>query len=486
MKIGQTSIVYFVSKLLATAFGFLATLYIARLLGPEVLGSYYLAIGLVAWLSIVGRIGVTDAIIKRVSEGEEQGSHVTAGSTIIAVLFIVTAAALFVAKPYVDQYIGFSATLFVILILFVTLVHSAVSSVLTGLRLVHVNGVLTTVKIGSRSVFQILAVIAGLEIVGLFFGYIAGFVVVIALGGVVIGRNLKEVSLPQKRHFRSLADFAKFSWLGSLQSKMFSYTDILVLGLFTPSALIGVYSIAWNISEFLIIFATAISTTLFPEISQLSTDSDNDSRAIRNLVENALAYAGLFLVPGLIGGAVIGERLLRIYGKEFTQGATILVILIVANLVMSYQNQILNTLNAINRPELAFRVNGLFVVANVSLNVLLIYRYGWIGAAVATSLSVTISLLLGYYYLRSLIAFEVPYREIARQWVAATIMGGVVFGGLRIEEGYDLLSNNVATVLVLVGAGAIVYFGVYFYISRRFRDTVANNLPFDVRITQQL
>jgi O-antigen/teichoic acid export membrane protein len=218
-----------------------------------------------------------------------------------------------------------------------------------------------------------------------------------------------------------------------------------------------------------------VKSTLFPEISELS--ARRDPQAAADIVEQSLIYGGLFLVPGVLGGAILGERILRIYGPEFTQGAVVLFVLIVANLFMGYQNQLLNALNAIDRPELSFRVNAVFVGANLAANVVLVYLYGWLGAAVATAGSVAISLVLAYRYLSGIITFSFPVSEVARQWTAATVMAAVVYGGLTVENAYDLLNHNFATVLLLVGVGAGVYFAVLLALSAQFRTTVRNNVP---------
>lgn len=478
MKLGQTSVVFFVSRILASALGFVATVYFARLLGPGPLGIYYLVVGLVSWLAIAGTLGFSGALTKRISEETERKEFVAAAAVLVLGLFVVVSAGILAFRPYVRDYVGYPAAEFVIVLLFVTLGYSLVSSLLDGLHLVHVTGPLSTLKTGLRSLLQIGAVVAGLELAGLFVGHIAGVALVGSVGGLIAFRRLGGIARPVRRHFRSLFDYAKFSWIGGLQSRMFNYTDIVILGLFVPSSLIGIYSVAWNVGQFLILFGGAISRTLFPEISKLSAESETG--AVENLVEEALSYAGLLLIPGLVGGAVLGRRILRIYGEAFTQGWLVLVVLIVANLFMSYQSQLLSTLGAIDRPDLSFRVNAVFVAANVVLNVVLIYQYGWLGAAVATALSVTISLALAYRYLDTLIDVTVPATEIGRQCLAAALMGGVVYGGLWIENSYRLLEHNVLTVAILVGVGAGIYFVALLAISARFRTTVDRNLPFDL------
>jgi O-antigen/teichoic acid export membrane protein len=205
--------------------------------------------------------------------------------------------------------------------------------------------------------------------------------------------------------------------------------------------------------------------------------AEEDPQTVARIVEQSLAFAGLILVPGLFGGALLGERILRIYGPEFPKGTTVLTILIVANLVMGYQTQFLNTLNAIDRPDLAFRVNLVFVGANIALNVGLIYLYGWTGAAVATTISVAISLVFAYRYTDDIINFDVPVREISKQWFAGVLMTGVVYGGLWVENTYGILGHNVAVVLILVTIGASVYFLTLLAISTEFRETVDRNAP---------
>lgn len=478
MRLGQTSLVYFLSKLVSSALGFLATIYIARMLGAGPLGVYHLVVGLVSWLAIVGEVGLSRAISKRISEGEDQTEYALAGTTIIVGLFVLTTCGLLLFRGQLVDYVGYPATGYIIAILLVVLVNGLVNSLLVGLHLVHVSGFLSPIRTGGRALVQIGLLVAGAGTAGLFVGHVAGYVVVIAIGGYFSVRGLPELSRPRRYHFDRLVDFAKFSWLGNLQSQMFSYTDIIVLGFFVSSGLIGVYSAAWMIGEFLILFSGALSSTLFPEISSLS--AKDNSRAIARIVEQSLSFAGLFLIPGLFGGMLLGERILRIYGPEFPQGATVLTILIVANLFMGYQNQLLNTLNAIDRPDLAFRVNVVFVGTNVALNVVLIYLYGWLGAAVATTVSVAISLVLAYYHVDDVIDFEIPTREIANQWVAAVLMGGLVYAGLWTESTYDLLNHNVATVGILVVLGAGTYFTVLLTISRAFRTVVDQNVPVDL------
>jgi len=311
-------------------------------------------------------------------------------------------------------------------------------------------------------------------LVGLLGGYVTGYVVVCLLGLWIASPSIAR---PSKRHFSSLKSFAQYSWLGLVRSRVFGWVDVLVLGVFVSSDLVGIYSVSWTIGTFFLTFSGSINDAIFPEISRLSAQDESEQTAA--IVRDATAFAGLFVIPGFVGAVLLGPRILRIYGSEFVQGTAVLSVLVVSCLFQSYYQQLSTSLGAIDRPEYTFRINAAFIVTNVVGNVALIYLIGWIGAAIATALSAVVGVLLGYRYLRREISFSAPVAEIGKQWFAALLMGGLVYAGLWIETTYRLLSHNVATVLILVGIGGVVYFIVLLSISEMFRRTVRNNLPVD-------
>ncbi|QCS41775.1 oligosaccharide flippase family protein [Natrinema versiforme] len=478
MRLGQTSIVHFTSRFLASMLGFVATIFIARFLGSETLGIYYLVLSTVSWLGIAVKMGVPSAINKRVSEGEDEAAYTIAGGTIVLALFLIVSVLTLLFREQINDYIGYPAAAAVVLFLFVNLVQSSVNSILSGQHLVHISGIFNPIRTGTRSLVQIGAILAGFQITGLFIGYTAGYALVSVLGLWIAIRHFDSISLPTVEHYRRIVSYAEYSWLGEIRSRAFNWVDVAVLGFFVSSSLVGIYTAAWNIAVFLILFGGSLSETLFPEMSSLSADDDSES--VAELFEAALTYGGLILIPGLVGGTLLGEQLLRVYGEEFTQGATVLSVLIVATLIQGYQRQFTMTLDAIDRPDVSFKINAVFIGANVLLNVSLIPIFGVVGAAAATASSVAISLVIAYISLSSLVEFSVPVGEIGRQWIAAGIMGLFVYAGLWFEAEYVNLSSNIAVVLALVGLGSVVYFTTLIVISAHFRLTVDQNLPIDL------
>ncbi len=475
MRIGQTSTIYFISQVLASIIGFFATIYFTRTLGEETYGFYAITLSLVSWLGIVKSIGFGGAIVKRMSENEEPDAYLAAGTLIKGTLTIVVAIGVLLFSEQVNNYVGQSVAELVVVLLVISIFSGLISSALKGSHLVHVYAPLSTGKELARSITMVVLVVVGWELTGMLVGHAIGTAVIAIIGIRFIRPTF---AIPEWRHIISLFDFAKYSWLGSMEKKTFNEMDIIVLGFFVSAGLTGIYAVAYTLAKFLDIFSSAIQTTLFPEISKLSAEGDDSM--VKTLTNDALSFGGLFLIPGIVGGTLLGDRLMRIYGEGFEGGAPILSILLVGILAYTYNKQLLNTLNAIDRPDLAFRANAVFIGANLSLNVALVYTIGWVGAAIATATSAAIGLVLGFHYTRRQVGFQVPIGEISRQWIAALLMGGAVYLARIAGETHPISTHNSVFVVLLVGFGAVVYFSVLLVLSKRLRTTINRNLPFSL------
>ncbi len=479
MKIGQTSILLFISKLTVALIGFIATIYFARLLGAEVIGIFALVTTVAGWLAHAGELSIGSALVKRISEGEEQGAYLTAGilltgsiGLIVTLLTLVFQSAL---ENYIgdfDTYVALSVVWFVIVFVFLKLFSRFVMYTLKGQRDVHLTGILNVVKGGGKSILQIALVYVGWELLGMLVGYAVGTLLAGLIGLYWISIR---PSIPAKRHFMSLFDYAKYSILGTLKSKAFNEVDILMLGAFVSTGLVGVYSVAWSLAKFLDLFSRSIRDAMFPEIS--FTSKQEATEAAAGMIQDSIAYTGLIAIPGLVGAVILSDRLMALYGPEFVEGADVLGLLVLAVLLYSYYAQFLNALNGIDRPDIAFRINLVFISANVTLNAGLIWKLGIEGAAVASVLSVGVGFALSYYTLKQLVDFETPIGEPLRQSVSAVVMGILVWLAQDTIETFEIITNNTVLVMCLVLFGTAVYFLLLFGLSSRFRRTVAHNLP---------
>lgn len=466
MRIGQNSIIAFLSQSLTSVAGFVATVYIARELGEATLGVYSLVLAVVIWLKILGGLGIQTALKKRLSEPGDDGPFLVVGIVLQLVVFVLLAGAVLGFGPWISSYLRGTAVETIVGLFALTLSFAFVTTALEGQNRVHIASLLAPADRLVRSVVQILLIAFGFGLTGLLFGYGLGALVGTVLGVFFLSTPL---SMPTRTHVEALTGFAKYSWLSNLSNRAFASMDTLVLGLFVADGLIGVYEVAWNLASILAVFGIAIATSMFPAMSELS--SDGNVEELRYLFSDSVAFTGLLLIPGLVGTALVGDLVLLLYGQSFARGHLVLIVLTLSRTVYAYEYQIVNTLNALDRPDRAFRVDGAFIVVNVGLNLLLVWQFGWLGAAVATAVSAALALVLGYRAVQDVVGVQLPLAEIGRQAVAAVAMGLVVGGGRY------LLPPTLPTGIVLVAVGGVVYFVALAKLSVRFRRVVVDNVP---------
>jgi len=466
MRIARTSVIHFVSELIATVIGFVAMVYFARKLGAETLGLYFLVVAIYTWSTLLATMLLRQSVIKRISEGVRENHRFTAALIIQFVVLAVLVGLIILSSRPLQVYIGVDVVGALVALTIGGTAFTFARSVLKGEKKVQIAAILKPVERLARSTFQILTIFSGFALLGLLYGHVLALLVASVLTFFFISSRLK---IPEYDDFQNIFSFAKYSWLGSLTTRTFNGMDTIVLGFFVSTSLIGIYEIAWNVASVLAIFGSSISQAVFPEISYLSADDRN--KEATSILSDALAFTGLFTIPGFVGALILGEYVLSIYGTDFTQGYLILIILVVARLFAAYQWQFVNALSAFDRPDLAFRINLIFIVTNMTLNIALVATFGWIGAAVATAFSAGLTLGLGYVSMQSFIDVEFPYVEIGRQVAAALVMGIVVYFATILVE------MSIPIALLLVAAGSCIYFIVLFGISPRFRLTVLRNLP---------
>lgn len=459
MRPARTSLVVFLSSQLSTVVGFIATFYIARFLGPSTLGMYAVITAMLFWLHVPAS-AIDSAVTKRISEGVEPGEFLTAGFAMNAGLAVLVAVGTLLFDQQVNAYVGAPISGTVAFLVISWFAAKAVAAALQGQNKVAASSIIWTSGRIVRTTAQIaLTLLLSLGLAGLVWGHTISFVVVTIIGVAIFDIRPR---LPSRAQFRSLLEYARYSWLGQISNQAFNWMDTVILAFFVSTTLIGIYEVAWTIASTLGIVSTAITQTLFPSMSSLDARDQRDEVAY--LLNEGLVFAGFFAIPGLFGALVIGPRVLAVFGSAFGQGSLILLILIVARLANTFSTQLKNTINAVDRPDLGFRINAAFIAANLVLNLSLIPIFGWYGAAVATALSSVLALLLSYYYAETVLdGVTIPASELGFETIASIGMMGIVYALSRI------VPINEFTTIALVAIGAGVYLVVILGISVRIR-----------------
>lgn len=457
MNLAKSSLKILIARIIKATAGFIAVVAFSRELGADPLGTYYPFVALIGLISLPSDLGISEAATKRISESKERSSYLGAAISLKLPIVFIIGLSVLAAGTYVNQFLGADLVFLVIITLYIQSIAGLSVSTLSGELRVGETATLEVLPQLSWLVVGYLFLLQGYGVRGLIYGYLFGLTLQLIIGWIKVSISITR---PRLRHIRSLFDYAKFSAISSIGGLFYSWVDVAVLSAYVALGFnvargdIGAYENAWRLSLIVMLVGRSISTTLFPQISQW--DTENATERIESAIPTALFPSLLIVIPGFVGTLILSEDLLRIlFGPEFTVAWVALIILVGGKIPQSLHILLSQALNAIDRPDLAAIAAIISAVLNLLFNIILIWQYGLVGAAIATTTSFAVNTLLHTYFLKQFLEIKLPLREAGWSVVASVIMGVFVFGIRTITKPTGILS-----LMGIILFGAIIYFSV--------------------------
>lgn len=161
--------------------------------------------------------------------------------------------------------------------------------------------------------------------------------------------------------------------------------DILMLGLLRGPAAAGIYSAAVSGAEMMGFVLLVANTALAPTVAALYRGGEHGR--LQRLVTRSARFVLLATVPLVVLLIVFGGQFLSIFGDAFVRGRAALTILCVAQFMNVAMGSVALLLNMTGHERWTVVGVGLAALLNIGFNALLIPRWGLIGAASATLIS---------------------------------------------------------------------------------------------------
>jgi O-antigen/teichoic acid export membrane protein len=175
-----------------------------------------------------------------------------------------------------------------------------------------------------------------------------------------------------------------------------------------------------------------------------------DKEKLKQTFEKAMHYLMIISLPLAAGVIVLAEPVvLKIYTADYFNSIFPLKILMVGLFFLFINYPVGYLLNAGNR-QVTNTINaGVTVLVSVVLNIILIPKYSYVGAAVSSLVSTIVLFVLGMYWVPKIINYNYWYliKSFIKALLASMVMAGVI---------YFLMP--VLSFLVLIPLGAVVYF----------------------------
>ncbi|WP_430505772.1 lipopolysaccharide biosynthesis protein [Haloparvum sp. PAK95] len=452
------------AKFAMAAIGFIGSVVFARVLGPSGYGAFYVVVTLVNVLdNPVTGWGL--ACKKRISESDFPTSEAL-GSGLLgaAALPLVILPATYVIHHYTGIY-DLSGLVIPFSFLFIVICFFAVSN-----RILSARSNFSAAEWADtlRSLFttplQLIFVLSGLGTVGMVYGLTIATALTIPYVLYQIG--VKPVS-PSRESLKSISTYAKYSipngFIGTTQSRM----DILLLGALISSSAVGNYQVSLQLTMAGTFVGGAISMGLMARVSDHW--SRNNSTAVIDDVTNSLGYASLLAIPIFFGAAAMpNDLLVTVFGSQYSGTGLVLVGLALYRVLNLQSSQLKSTIAGLDRPDINTRIGATILVLNVGLGYALLLEYGILGVVAAT----IVSEILRYVSLAYAIKQYLPRIPLFSRPLQHQLFAGILMFAI-VDRLHAILGISWwGELLILIGLGGIVYFGVLTSVSESFRVTV--------------
>lgn len=166
---------------------------------------------------------------------------------------------------------------------------------------------------------------------------------------------------------------------------LMGHIDKLMLAYYRDPAAVGTYTAAFRLSRQMAVIQGMMAPVFAPLVASLSHTRNTDD--LRNLYRLATRWMLLVSLPVVLVTTLFGDVLLGLFGEGFRSAWIVLVVLAVGRLVNLGGGVAMQLLQMTGGQDSDLKIIVSGLVMNVGLNVVLIARYGELGAAIATAIS---------------------------------------------------------------------------------------------------
>jgi len=415
-----------IAQLVFLLSGYVIHLVLGRHLGPETYGTYGVVLSLMTTVNLLLIVGFPQSASKYIAGGSDVGSVIRYSIRIQAIFAaVVFAAYLGLASLVADALNDPSLAPYIRISAFVVPVYAFYcmynNGYLNGLRRFDKQAITlivsSIVKIGA--VFAL--VFLGLGVNGAIFGYLAAAVVGLFLGWRYLGPVAKSTI---SFNWRKLLKFGVPATILSISIFLLMNIDLfMVKAIMQDNVSTGYYTSAATLAKIPYYIFTGLSLIVLPSISR--SVATNDVTLLRSYIRQSMRHMLILLLPlVLLISATSSELVSLVYSSTYIDAARSLSLLIVGLGLLSVFLVLTNIIMGSGKPKVAMLLGLLMVPLDVGLNLWLIPNHGLMGAAIATTATVSCGVLLSLIYV--LLRFKTLMS--IRSFAGIGIASGVIYG----------------------------------------------------------
>lgn len=242
-----------------------------------------------------------------------------------------------------------------------------------------------------------------------------------------------------KTIFAQAGKYTLLMFLTSIASQIFLNLDNIVIGAIRGPVLVAVYSVGLLFFGMFQQLSAGVAGVMLPTVVSVLNQENGDERVVDTVIK-AGRVQFMLLGAALIGFICIGKDfVLQWLGEGYEDVYLITLILLIPSMFELCVNVCHSILRAKNKLGFRTIITYVSAVLNAVLTVILVKKWSYIGAAVATA---------GSYVVCSLIAMNIYYSKeihlpmakiysgiLGKLWICQIVAGGILFGFSRLING---------------------------------------------------
>ena len=406
-----------VLKVLGAGLTFLFNLVLARTLGAEGAGLYFLALTVTTIATVFGRMGLDNTLLRFTAAnasvgdwGAVKGVYVK-GIKLALIASVFSAIAVFVFAPVLANKVFQKPELAIpmrwmslaVVPMSVLILHA---EMLKGLKRIRDSLVVFGVGVPAISLMAFLLLGGSYGVKGAVWAYASG-VILTGFFSVIFWRmatpQLRKVSASFRTNDLLKSSIPLF-WVASL-NMLINWTATFALGIWGTKEDVGLFSMASRTAMLISLILTSVNSISAPKFAELY--KKKEMAALGTTARNTAKLMTLIASPLLLLFLIAPQWVMGMFGGEFQKGSIFLSILAIGQFVNVATGSV-GYLLMMSGKEKLMR-NNLVLIAFISilLNAILVPIYGILGAVIATAVCLSLQNLIAAYMVSS--CFGIKY-----------------------------------------------------------------------------
>lgn len=442
--------------------GFILSIVIARVLGPEQMGIYSYCTWLLGFTAIFCFLGLPNTNTRYISELNATGQ---AGRTrhlfnllllfelgaFLVVSGAVVAAAYFLYGPDIRLYI-----LLVAANLLPNAVFAMYASMFKGLLRFDVIAKTSLIVTPVYVLAVVVGLYLGMGVGGLLILPLVFAPAQLAVFHLFLRRLLPASKLPTDRTLepalkkRIFTFWYKLLAISLLDIVVFEKSEVFFLNIYDDFNAVAFYTIAFSLSsKTMKLIPYSLTNIMLPLFTEKYSVGDTEGQ--HTVYTYSLKYLFIIIAPIFAGGVFIARELItNLYGIEFGPAADIFWITLLSASLAAFFGSSASLLSAMEKLSILLATGITSICLNIGLDLLLIPRYGIYGAAWANLIGQVFSGFALFIFIIVTVRPKIPWEGLLRTGVAAAACG-------LIAKGILLVDGGPVSLALAIMAAAVVY-----------------------------